>query len=92
MTQPLNGTCDNCGDITPITFKTRPHPNGIEETYFTCKHCAHHYVCYVTDYKVRAMQRRKGKMIGGSRIDDRLAAQETINERMEVLKHELTDG
>jgi len=92
MNEPLNATCDNCNNITPITFKTRPHPMGIEETYFDCEHCDHHYVCYVTDYKVRAMQRRKGKMIGDSRIDDRLAAQEDINQRMAALKHEHTKG
>lgn len=90
MTKPLNATCDNCNNITPITFKTVPHPMGIEETYFDCTHCDHHYTCYVTDYKVRAQQRRKAKLLGDRHIADRLAMQGAINERMGVLKHELT--
>lgn len=92
MTQPLTAPCNHCNETTPITFKMRPHPNGIEETYFDCANCGHHYTCFVTDYKVRAQQRRKVKMLRDGRIDDSLIVQKGINERMGVLKHELTGG
>ena len=89
MTEPLTALCDQCDYITDVNFKERPHPNTVTETYFDCEHCSHHYTCFVTDYDVRAMQRRKDKLKGDKHIDDRLAMQDTINERMAVLKQGL---
>lgn len=86
LPEQLTALCDECDYITDIAFKMRPHPNTVEETYFNCEHCNHHYLCFVTDYKVRAKQRRKEKMLGDKHIDDRLKLQEEINESMEELK------
>lgn len=89
MTQPLTALCTECDYMTDIRFKVRPHPNTVEETYFECEHCNHHFTCFVTDYDIRAMQRRKDKLLGYEHTNDRLAMQDAINERMAVLKQRL---
>lgn len=85
------GKCDHCSKFTKIEFKEKKHPNEIIETYFECEHCHHRYVCFVTDKKVRKMQRKKNGLKGNYNFQKRLDLQEEINERMDKLKHNLIE-
>lgn len=89
MTKPLTALCDHCGKITDVVFKEQSHPNNIKETYFKCEHCFYRYTSFVTDSKVRKLQRKKDSMKGNHNIDNRLKLQEEINSRMSLLKYNL---
>lgn len=88
MTQPLTAICDNCGYITDVVFKEKNHPNKIKETYFKCEHCFYQYTSFVTDTKVRKMQRKLKQMAAGRRAD-RTKLHNNITERMSRLKYNL---
>ena len=85
VNRPVTAMCDNCHKITDVSFKHTKHPNDIQETYFKCEHCYYHYTSYVTDKKVRKMQRKKPLLT----LDKRLELQEEINSRMSQLKYNL---
>lgn len=55
--------CDECNKYTATTIKRKKHPRDIEEMYFKCDHCYHHYTIAVTNKRARKLQRtmkRKG--------------------------------
>ena len=83
----MTGLCDNCNYITDIVYREEKLPNDIKHTYFDCEHCYHRYTCFVTDSKVRKMQRKKPSLVW----DKRLELQEQINQRMSHLKHNLVN-
>lgn len=85
MTQLLTAICDNCHKITDVDYKHTKHPNDIRELYFKCEHCYHRYTAFVTDSKVRKMQRKKPSLTWGKRLE----IQNNINQRMSQLKHNL---
>ena len=58
MTETVTALCNHCDYITDVVFKERKHPNDIRETYFKCEHCFYHYTSFVTDKRVRKMQRQ----------------------------------
>ncbi len=89
MTKPLTALCNHCEKITDIDFKMKHHPNRIEETYFKCEHCYYHYTSFVTDGRVRKLQRKKDSIKGLHNAAKRLELQEEINERMSLLKYNL---
>lgn len=82
--EPLTALCDQCNYITDVVFNKAKHPNGIEETYFTCEHCHYRYTSFVTDSWVRKKQ--KDKLTTATK---RLELQEEINNRMSRLKYNL---
>ena len=90
MTRPILATCNHCENITTIEYKTKKHPKGLTETYFNCMVCNHHYTCFVTDKKVREMQKKAKNLRMVSKFRDVTnelqSLQEKINERMERLK------
>lgn len=77
--------CNQCDKITDVILKEEQHPNKIQETYFKCEHCYYRYTCFVTDAKVRKLQRK----ISTVTLDKRLSMQEEINDRMGKLKYNL---
>lgn len=83
----MNATCDNCNQITKIEFKQAQHPKGIQETYFMCEQCNKRYTCFVTDNKVRGMQKQLQQK--GGRQNGRGKLHNDIKERMAKLKYEL---
>lgn len=85
MNRPVTAMCDNCHKITDVVFKEQRHSNEIRETYFQCEHCHYRYTSYVTDKRVRKMQRKKSNLPW----DKRLELQEEINSRMSQLKYNL---
>lgn len=87
MTEPLTAMCDHCGKITDVLFKERLHPNKIKETYFKCEHCYYQYTSFITDAKVRKLQKKAKEL---RRAD--LPVKELhndITEQMSQLKHNL---
>lgn len=92
MTKPLLVQCDNCRSVTDVKFKKAIHPNGIEETYFKCVSCHYRYTSFVTDKKVRKMQKKLKAM--PRRADEEFIKmldekQLEINSRMSQLKYNL---
>jgi hypothetical protein len=86
MTSPVTALCNNCQKITDVNFKEQSHPNDIRETYFECEHCYYHYTSFVTDKKVRRLQRKRD---GSPILDERLRLHEQISQRMSSLKYNL---
>lgn len=86
MTKPVHALCDQCNYITDVVFHKAKHPNGIEETYFTCERCFYRYTSFVTDSWVRKQHKKKDKLTTATK---RLELQEEINSRMSRLKYNL---
>ena len=86
MANPIKALCDNCEEITDIEYLVTYHPKSIQETYIECEHCQDHTVCFVTNNKVRSLQK---EMRNTDNTDKRVQLQEEVNERMGRLKHEL---
>lgn len=83
----MEAICDQCGEETAIRFIEANRPRGLKETYFRCNECNAHYTCFVTDKKVRRMQKEVDKLRGtGVSIE---LMQYEINDRMNELKEEL---
>lgn len=83
--------CDKCNRITDIEYKVKKHPNTFKETYFECDQCNYHFTCFVTDNKVRKMQRalkalRQSNKAKTEYLQER---QKQINLRMEMLKQKV---
>lgn len=86
MTKPVTALCDHCGKITDVVFKEKKHPNNIRETYFDCEYCYYHYTSYVTDSKVRRLQRKRDS---SSVAAERLKLFEEIKSKMNLLEYNL---
>ncbi|MDN4609134.1 hypothetical protein [Sporosarcina highlanderae] len=84
----VTALCDHCGKINDVEFKEKSHPNEIRETYFTCEHCYYHYTSFVTDKKVRQLQRKRAK---STVVEERVLLFEQIGERMSLLKYNLVN-
>lgn len=87
--QPLTAHCTKCDYITDIVFKEKKHPNNIQETYFKCEHCHYHYTSFVTDAKVRKMQRKRNALTGDYNLQRRIELFDEIGKRMTRLKYNL---
>lgn len=92
MSRPVTALCNNCGKITDVNYKKKRHPKEVRETYFKCEFCNKKYICFVTDKRVRKMQRKRDSLKGDYNIDKRLQIQEEINERMARLKDSMIRG
>ena len=86
MTETVTALCNHCDYITDVVFKEKKHPNDIRETYFKCEHCFYHYTSFVTDKRVRKMQRQL--QVGG-RQNGKVKLFEDIKSRMSELKYNL---
>lgn len=86
ISRTVTALCDNCGKITDVNFKEKKHPNEIRETYFSCEHCYYHYTSFVTDSKVKKLQRKRD---GSTISDERLRLHDQISQRMSLLKYNL---
>jgi len=84
----LEVICDQCGQLTSVDLKEKTHPNKIKENYFKCEHCFYHYTSYVTDARVRKLQRKRHE-VKSVDVDKYRDIQEQIKERMTHLKHNL---
>ena len=82
----MNALCDKCGKVTKIKYELTNHPKGIQETYIECEKCNDHITCFVTNNKVRSLQK---EMRNTDNTDKRVQLQEEVNERMGRLKYEL---
>lgn len=57
-----NVKCDKCNKVFKIASKVKKHPLGVEEMYFTCPHCKHHYTAFFSNKKIRRMQAEVSKL------------------------------
>ncbi|GAB2561012.1 hypothetical protein [Gracilibacillus alcaliphilus] len=89
MNQLETTMCNNCGHVFNIVFKEKSHPNNIKETYIECDRCYFHYTSFVTDSRVRKLQKKKDQLKGAIHIERRLELQDQINARMARLKDNL---
>lgn len=53
----MEATCDKCSRKFEIKMKKRTHGIDITEHYFICPKCKKRYTSYVTDQKVRSLQK-----------------------------------
>jgi len=82
--------CSECGIKSKIKFKERQLPKGIKETYIKCPICSDHKTCFITDKKVRELQKEVNRLRNKSRktieiINDIQAKQNEIIKRMDDL-------
>lgn len=95
MSESIPAFCnESCGKHFQITkFETKKHPRGIEETYFKCPHCFHHYTSFVTDSRVRKIQNMIKTMMDNTQTPVSKvkleSMQQEINQRMSLLKFNL---
>ncbi|WP_099157280.1 hypothetical protein [Virgibacillus ndiopensis] len=87
----MTGLCDNCNYITDIKYKEEQLSRGIKHTYFVCEHCNKRYTCFVTDPKVRQLQKKIRRLTGHRNRSVRIRMMELVNERMTELKQEITN-
>lgn len=80
----MQAECNECKEMTNIKFVEAQRPLGVKETYFRCENCNEHYTCFVTNKKIRSMQKAVGRRRenGENVLDD----QEEIGEMMKELK------
>lgn len=83
----MKAKCEKCGGETEIRFIEVNRPRGLKETFFRCNECNAHYTCFVTDKKVRRMQKEAEKMRGTGASVEKMQAE--IAERMNTLKQAL---
>lgn len=75
--------CDNCKGGFHILVQQRRLEDSVEETYFECPYCQHHYPSFYTDTAIREKQRSISK------LRDRFAAlkdpvkRDALQERIE---------
>lgn len=89
MTRPTLARCDHCKNATTVKFKMILHPDGLEETFFECDVCGHHYTCFVTDQQVRDWQKEARRLRETKKQAELLELQEKINNRMAILKRRI---
>lgn len=53
----IKAKCSDCGLDTEIKFKKRKFGDRLEETYFKCEACHVHTTCFITNAKVRKLQK-----------------------------------
>jgi hypothetical protein len=82
----MNALCTNCNQLTKISYQVTYHPKSIQETYIECDECNDHTTCFVTDKKVRSLQK---EIHNTTNTDKRVQLQEEVNDRMSRLKKEL---
>jgi len=82
----LQATCNKCTKIFKIHLKEKDHPRGIKEHYFLCKYCKKRYTSFITDKKVRSLQK---EMKRTTDVEKRTEIQKEVSSRMEVLKSEV---
>ncbi|MUK89147.1 hypothetical protein GMD78_12260 [Ornithinibacillus sp. L9] len=77
-------TCTNpdCNKVFKMQLKEKNHPRGIKEHYFTCKHCKKRYTSFITDKKVRVLQK---EMKRTTDVDRRMAIVKEVEERKKTL-------
>lgn len=97
MPKLIQATCDNCHQITKVVFKKRYLPKSIQETYFNCQECNKKYTCFVTDNKVRDLQKKLAQLraLPPSKYpveEEVLRSQEEVNQRMYKLKSDLINN
>lgn len=98
MTQELTAICDECHQETPVKFKERKltgagNPVG---TYFKCVNCYAKYTAFITNAKVRRLQKETNKLrIKHDKTADDIAVintnQEFVDAKMGELKTKYND-
>ena len=84
--------CDNCGEFIKIKLKEKKHPKAVVETYFKCGICNYHFTCYFTDKIVRNMQKQIRHLRKQNKINEVVALQEKIEQRMTELKQRIVSN
>ncbi len=87
----MNALCTSCNKITKVSYKEIQHPKSIKETYIECEHCNDHVTCFVTDGRVREMQKKIRRLTGSGNMNSRIRIKEEVNNRMAKLKQEFNN-
>ena len=93
----MEAKCVKCGEVSKVKIKERQLPKGLQETFIKCPECGDEQICFVTDAKVRRLQKdmaniRKHKTLSQQRIDTVERMHDEVVERMDRLKSERIDS
>lgn len=94
----MKAICDECRQETPVKFKERKlaGAGNLIETYFKCVNCSVIYSAFITNSKVRRLQKETNKLRNKrSKTAGDLAVieknQEYIDAKMDELKAKYAD-
>lgn len=92
----MEALCNECRQETDVKFKTRKFGDGLVETFFKCRNCHVKYVAFITDKKVRRLQKETNKLRNdpNKSVNDLAVIntnQEFINVKMDELKDRYAD-
>lgn len=76
-------TCGECGEYTPIIYRTDYLGSGVQHVYTVCKSCGTKVTVYYTDKEIRQLLKRQEKTPIGTKKGE-LA--ESINNKMQKLR------
>lgn len=79
-------TCEECGEYTPLTYRTDYLGNGVQHVYAVCRSCEVKVTVYYTDKDIRQLLKQQKKTPIGSKKGE-LASE--IDSKMQVLKERM---
>lgn len=60
--EKLRMICSECGLESSIVYETRKFGSGLEETYIICDICSNRITCFITNPKVRKLQKETQRL------------------------------
>lgn len=60
--ETYEATCSECGLLTRVEFKERKFGRGLHETYLTCENCHVKTTAFITNAKVRKLQKESEEL------------------------------
>lgn len=79
-------TCAECGEYTPLTYRTDYLGNGVQHVYAVCRSCEVKVTVYYTDKEIRSLLKKQKKTPVGPKKGE-LAKE--IDSKMQVLKERM---
>lgn len=78
-------TCGECGEFTPIIYRTDYMGSGVQHVYAECQSCRTKVTVYYTDKEIRQLLKKQEKTPAGDKKVD-LAA--LIDSKMQKLREQ----
>lgn len=76
-------TCAECGEYTPLKYRTEYLGNGVQHVYAVCKSCDVKVTVYYTNKEIRQLLRKQQKTPAG---DKKVNLADEIDKKMQQLK------
>lgn len=79
-------TCGDCGEYTPVVYRTDYLGNGVQHIYAVCQSCGTRVTVYYTDKEIRQLLKKQERTLAGKE-KEKLA--ELINDKMQKLRERI---